>query len=202
MYFDDDCQDTKVKLNNMTNYESAIRFNGAYFTTQGTATETWENTFDNALTTKKRLDGSFASGAGGIDWYYNSANSNMDVSNVTYNYNGIPSKITPVIGTNGITDCDALPLRIRETTNMSSESIEFILYPNPVSGDYIYIHNDLTEGDLSYKIYDCTGRQISSLNSYNQFLSIEVSQLKSGLYNLICYVNNEKRYTNRFIVQR
>lgn len=183
MYFDDDCQNTKLKLNNMTGYNKAIYFNNAEFSDQASNTETWDNTFDNSTSwlSVPRLAGSLAS-ALFIDWWFNSNDPTMDISggfNTVLN-NQITSQ---ACSTCSSTACDALlALRYMQTKESENQTNDFIIYPNPANStlsiELILIDNSTF--DLS--IIDILGRTITEVKGSNPILNINTNKFASGIY--------------------
>ena len=175
------CTNSFLKQNTTLHYEKAIYFDNAYFSQQGTSTETWENVFDDKLTAKKRLDGSILN-LSTIDWHYNSNNSSMDVSG---NYNGIQSKITPQPCSTcaAIASCDALPLRMKEAENfmLIQSNFDFELYPNP-SSEKVSVKMEEGSSPFAIKIADASGRILLNSDYISRNTEIDISSLSNGLY--------------------
>ena len=66
-------------------------------------------------------------------------------------------------------------------------------YPNPTSGFiFVTIGNSLNNEALYIDILDVTGRALKTLNIENSFLSLDLSDLSSGIYFLKVSNNNSK----------
>ncbi len=100
--------------------------------------------------------------------------------------------IRPVMYRDGSTDIINAP-------EQSKNPIQ--LYPNPVRGDYIHIETDhyaWGSNKVTYHIYDTTGRLV---RSGSDFSSINVSDLKNGLY-ILRITNGRAVEATRFIISR
>ncbi len=78
------------------------------------------------------------------------------------------------------------------------------LYPNPNDGvmQFTYL---LNEGETGYlKIYNSQGQKVSSYKLLNgaTILNINEKQLMNGAYFYIVYVNNERVFADRFIINK
>jgi chitodextrinase len=90
--------------------------------------------------------------------------------------------------------CNGIGNRLYETEN--SESIDFVLYPNPVKGDLLNIFN--LEGDSTYIIYNMMGQELGKGNIENE--TIYVGSLSTGTY--LIQISNENGFkTKPFIKQ-
>ena len=75
------------------------------------------------------------------------------------------------------------------------------LYPNPVQGDHIYVDLDRSVWDINnvtHQVYDATGRLVRSGSGFS---SINVSDLKNGLY-ILRITNGKAMESSRFIISR
>ncbi len=120
-----------------------------------------------------------------------------------------PTHIYPIAGTYTVTlvitnDCgaDIFTQTIQATTGVNAIASDDVIsvYPNPAS-DVIFIKiNKLINADnFSIKIIDVLGREILSdeLN-FNQLNSINIHNLPSGNYNIICNTHSSF-YTTNFV---
>ncbi len=97
------------------------------------------------------------------------------------------------------------PVMHREATtgvgNLPEADLQLRLYPNPVSGDYIFIDVDAQDwhtGQTSYHIYNTTGRL---MRSGMDISTINVSDFKNGIY-ILRVTNGHLIETTRFIISR
>ncbi|WP_296620874.1 aryl-sulfate sulfotransferase [Marivirga sp.] len=81
-----------------------------------------------------------------------------------------------------------------------SKNINFLVYPNPAN-NYLYVELD-KEYNASVLIYDISGRLMleSELFSSEKLLSIDISSLDKGLYNLI--IKAEGKFLNTSIIKK
>lgn len=84
--------------------------------------------------------------------------------------------------------------------SVDSENINFFVYPNPAQ-NYLYVELD-KEYNASIFIYDLSGRLMleSELFSSKKLLSIDISTLEKGLYNLI--IKAEGKFLNKSIIKK
>ena len=72
------------------------------------------------------------------------------------------------------------------------------VYPNPAT-NFIYVKSSLNLKSLAFEIYDINGRIVKSGEElFNQQLSINISDLSSGIY--ILNINNNDFETNYKII--
>ncbi|MCD4773646.1 MAG: T9SS type A sorting domain-containing protein [Bacteroidales bacterium] len=78
---------------------------------------------------------------------------------------------------NDSTDCDL----ITNISKVSQEIDRIKIYPNPVN-DYLIIDNSLFGENLFVEIFNNTGQRIKTINNVKSRLSLNLSNLKSGLF--------------------
>lgn len=90
--------------------------------------------------------------------------------------------------------CNGIGNRLEDADD--SDEINFVLYPNPVKGEVIYISE--LEGDSTYKIYNMMGQELGKGKIENEHINI--SSLPSGTYLIEVSTENGSK-TKPFIKQ-
>jgi hypothetical protein len=75
------------------------------------------------------------------------------------------------------------------------------VYPNPVTGDYLYMSLGTARNELSQiRIMDITGKTVMSKESYLSKERISIDQLKKGVY-IIQLKNSNQNFIQKIIIQ-
>jgi hypothetical protein len=75
----------------------------------------------------------------------------------------------------------------------------FGLYPNPAAKNLLITNAAVTNSDLSYAIYDVSGKKLQAGNlKADDAKSIDVSMLQQGIY-IINVSNGKMTYSNKFV---
>ena len=196
------CTNSLLKQNTTLQYEKAIYFDNAYFSQQGTSTETWENVFDDNLATKKRLDGSMLSAP--LFWYYNSG-VGQSAKDISGNYlsstlfaNVSPSGVPNV----GIIDCDALPLRMISDDIETNAKTIYKAFPNPAADYFMVEATGESTNEFEIVLNDITGRTVQIIKSNLRFTHVNTMQIQNGFYGLTIHENGKLVATTKIIIQR
>ena len=93
--------------------------------------------------------------------------------------------------------------KIVDTSTASTTSFEnagFKLYPNPAKNNFtITNENGITVSKVEF--YDVSGKLITSIDEYfSETISVDISNLSSGIYIVILRANNGISYNSRLIV--
>jgi len=79
--------------------------------------------------------------------------------------------------------------------------IDFQLYPNPASDIITLDIGRKTAGIVQYEISDICGKKIITGNKTNDRITINISELKDGLY-FLSVTSNNQRITKSFVISR
>jgi PKD repeat protein len=83
-----------------------------------------------------------------------------------------------------------------KTIDLPISDTNVIVYPNPVTNNFLYIKSNDVEEELTFKISNLSGRLCSSGKVTNQ--PINVSELSSGMY-LLTIIGKDSRITKKII---
>jgi hypothetical protein len=78
-----------------------------------------------------------------------------------------------------------------------SDSINVTVYPNPCI-DYILIK--CSKKAIKVLVYDLAGKLISTTVPEDELVKIETSQLRSGVYSIQIYIDNQRTIESKFVV--
>jgi hypothetical protein len=93
-----------------------------------------------------------------------------------------------------ITWLKALPTTSLEEVNLSS----FSVYPNPASNEVVLFSEDI---NADYLILDITGKKVLSGNTNAKETTVDISNLKQGVY-LVKFFNNEKYIGTKKLIKK
>jgi len=116
----------------------------------------------------------------------------------TLNWAGISSlTFTRISGSGSASDHDNFVYAPSETLSIDTieETIDLSIYPIP-SNNVLNIKTTNVFTDISFNIYDLSGRQVASGKTVNN--SIDINQLHTGNY-MIEFLLNEKKLVKQFI---
>lgn len=143
-----------------------------------------------------------------IDQAYTVNVNNVMVSGASQNFTYVV-KICQVVhppqcptGTNwSETSCDCIvPTNVDQLTANGENAIS--IYPIPATNHFILILNtDENIKDATVKLFDISGRKISSEKIGEKTISIDVSNLCNGMYYMVVE-NNGKQYKDKIIVSK
>ncbi|MEM6717832.1 MAG: endonuclease [Bacteroidota bacterium] len=85
--------------------------------------------------------------------------------------------------------CDNLGMHMQTLSTTSFEADEFVIYPNPVNGNVVYINTKNNATITSATIVDITGKQV--LQQANPNNVINVQGLQQGMYILQLQIDNQ-----------
>ncbi|WP_299903189.1 Ig-like domain-containing protein [uncultured Aquimarina sp.] len=134
-----------------------------------------------------RIDTEAPYGWGGNEKLQNLATGNYRVRVVAIDNEGLRTKKVTII--------QVLPESLKESGfgNENNNKATLIISPNPVKGTYV---NIFQKGNWYLRLYDITGKQIMNLNPDNQAISLDISNLPSGVYIL-----KSDKTSSRFIIR-
>jgi len=109
-----------------------------------------------------------------------------------------------VIGTsaNGCTDSATVTIYLFTGMSQLASGNNIVVFPNPVSGNYLTINNNTSNKNLYTVIYDLTGREVMNTTISGQNNTFSVENLANGVYMLRIFNNTELVKSEKIVIIR
>lgn len=155
-------------------------------------------TFNNILLPDSNVNEPASHGL--IEFTINQHPSNS-VGTIIENTAEIYFDFNPAVVTNTATNTIVLPTTIEEIKLSNAVSV----YPNPTEGRIKISFNTTYENEVSFALFDITGRKVNELTQNKkmtgtQVLDWNIGHVKSGIYFLSVKIG-DKNYTNKIVVR-
>lgn len=93
-------------------------------------------------------------------------------------------------------------MRVQQDSSVKGKELEIRLFPNPNDGRFMINLSEEPEGDVSFAIYDITGKMIQSRRISNsdlqQNVEVDISGFAAGTY-IINVTAGNREFSKQFI---